>query len=1071
MKTFVPVLILFTSLFFKTYAQTGIPQEPVFKPGKELSQSFLKKQPPPGLLELREEIINGTKKVNDLTLKELFFCASGKAPVTPRYNVQESHPGPIANGSQNGVNAAQLASAFHLTKDINTATSSSPANNNFNNYLDVHFAVMNNVSYFWADDGVHGNELWRSDGTPAGTYLVKDIVPGEGSGGGSEIVAVNNKIYFRGTGVADLWSSDGTTAGTQYVTTIPNTGGNSIFFFFAAGNSLYFVASTPGSIFNQLWKSDGTAVGTTLVFDAGTNNPGWGVTHLAYANGIVYFTNSDIIHGYELWRTNGTAAGTYVVRDIDPRNNNFFEEGPDYLTTYNNQLYFTQFDGSTRKLWVVNAAGNDATPAPGNNWVEFISSSYYLFANIPFLVSNNYLYFVGFSSLAGTELYKFDPVNGETLVKDINPGEASTNLPVYGLMADVNNVLYFGVQNSNNQLELWGTRGKPDNTQRVRLFNPGESFYNLFNAYGTLIFQAYSQSSGNELWKSDGTENGTVLVKDIYPGTLSGSPVLFTNCNNRVLFQAYGGPTGYELWASDGTEANTRQLKDINKTTTSGSYAGNYYAAIAPTAGGTIFLASQKEYGDELYRSDGTAAGTNLVKDILPGENGSSPRIILNKNGYTYFTAMGPDENNIVTTGIYRTDGTASGTVRIVSANTFDKLTVADNGLLYYIVYNPQNYTNELWRSNGLPVGTYMLASGINADVYPVAAGNTAYFVNGDGYTGYELWKSNGTVAGTKMIKDINPGVNSAYPYSLFAFNGSIFFGAFDGTATGIWRSNGTASGTIKLQDVSPVNSYNNIEINNYFCISNNTLFFVGSNALYGTELWKTTGTPASTKIVKDIFPGSLSSNPYYLRDVNGSLYLQAMDKSYAYGIWGSNGTGNGTRLIKNTGFVNYPAVAAGKYYFVLFDSLYVCDGTEAGTKAVSDDGLTGLHGFYNLTGSGNKLFFNAYTYQYGSELYVGDLTTGATTTTASDKSIKDISTFDAKIYPNPVKNAAQLMVSGDVKKLGVTVNDMNGKKVWKQTFNNTSQINLPAERLVSGIYFVTISNGTETKVIKLIKQ
>jgi trimeric autotransporter adhesin len=1064
MKTIAYAIALFAVICLPVKARSQ-QHKPLFKTTKELSQPYQKKQMPPNLFQLRQDIITGNKKINEHTLQELFKSAGNN--VFP-HNVFNGNSN--ARESPGNGNAGLASSVFHLTRDIDNATSSSPSNTSFTNYFDQHFAVINNVSYFWADDGVHGNDLWRSDGTVNGTYMVKDIIPGESSAGGSDIVAVNNKIYFRGPGVADLWSSDGTDAGTQLVATIPNTGGNSIFFFFAAGNYLYFIASTPGSIFNQLWKSDGTSAGTVIVYDAGSFNPGWGITHMAYANGILYFTNSDYDHGYELWRTNGTTGGTYLVQDVDPSNTNYYDEGPDYLTTYNNLLYFTQFDGISRKLWVADALGNGATLVPGN--VIFNSTNFYLFTNVPFPVSNNYMYFYGYTATAGNELYKFDAVNGESIVKDITPGTAGTTIPVNGLMADVNNTLFFGIINSNNQHELWATKGKNTSTQRIRQFNAGESFYNLFNAYGTLFFQAYNQSSGNELWRSNGTEAGTVLLKDIYPGALSGNPTIFTTCNNRVLFSAYGSPTGYELWATDGTTTNTRQLKDINKTTTTGSYAGAYYGAVAPTTNGILFLANQKNYGSELYQSDGTAGGTNMVRDIYPGESGSFPRNLVQKNGYTYFSAQGPADSNVIRNNIYRTDGTAAGTIKIASADVNNTVAVTDNGLVYYVVYNPQTFTSELWRSNGLPAGTFILASGFSSDVYPVAAGNTVFFSNGNSETGYELWKSNGTVAGTQMVKDINPGVNSSSPYSLFAFNGFIFFGASDGNTTSLWRSNGIAGGTIKLQEVTPVNTYNTYDKDNYFCISNDVLYFVGSDALSGTEVWRTTGTPASTKILKDVFDGSLSSNPYYLRDVNGALYFQALDNTYNYGIWSANGTPAGTNLITYIpGFINYPTVAAGKYYFVLNDLLYVCGGTAASTSAVDDAGLAGLHNLQGLQGSGNKLFFNAYSYKYGPELYEGDLGSGIFTAISNEKVVTSALKFDAKIFPNPVKNIAQLTVSGDIKNLTVSVTDMNGKIAWRQAYNSITQINLSVENFAAGTYFVSVSNGKETKVIKLLKQ
>src|SRR5262249_29772790 len=149
---------------------------------------------------------------------------------------------------------------------------------------------------------------------------------------------------------------------------------------------------------------------------------------------------------------------------------------------------------------------------------------------------------------------------------------------------------------------------------------------NLMNVNGTLFFSARNATRGFELWKSNGTPAGTLLVKDINPGSASSGPVALTNVNGTLFFYANNGVSGSELWKSNGTAAGTVLIKDINPGSY-GSFDSSFPNELTNVNGTLFFQAFGAATGSELWRSNGAAAGTTLVKDIQPGSAGSVPHL------------------------------------------------------------------------------------------------------------------------------------------------------------------------------------------------------------------------------------------------------------------------------------------------------------------------------------------------------------------------------------------------------------------------------------------------------------
>ncbi|MCY7274697.1 MAG: DUF4347 domain-containing protein [Phormidesmis sp. CAN_BIN44] len=411
-------------------------------------------------------------------------------------------------------------------------------------------------------------------------------------------------------------------------------------------------------------------------------------------------------------------------------------------------------------------------------------------------------------------------------------------------LTNVNGTVYFQAYDPTNGNELWKSDGTVAGTVLVKDINPGSnSSYpnNLTNVNGTLYFRAFDPTNGNELWKSDGTAAGTVLVKDIFAGgSNSSGPTSLTNVNGTLYFRAYEDTNGYELWKSDGTAAGTVLVKDINPGGLSAGVIGSEFSSPTNVNGTLYFGAYEDTNGYELWKSDGTAAGTVLVKDIFAGSNSSDPDSLTNVNGTLYFKAR----NTTNRYELWKSDGTAAGTVLVkdvfAGSNSSDLSNLTNvNGTLYF------QATNSI---------------------------------------GSELWKSDGTAAGTVLVKDINPGSGSSGPTSLTNVNGTLYFRAFDPTnGAELWKSDGTAAGTVLVKDINPLFSSGGGSLTNI----NGTLYFQANDGTNGDELWKSNGTAAGTVLVKDIFSGSNSSFPNNLVALDTSrLLFVANDGINGNGLW-----------------------------------------------------------------------------------------------------------------------------------------------------------------------------------------
>lgn len=316
-----------------------------------------------------------------------------------------------------------------------------------------------------------------------------------------------------------------------------------------------------------------------------------------------------------------------------------------------------------------------------------------------------------------------------------------------------------------------------------------------------------------------------------------GGPSQSVKSGTNLFFSAYDDVHGRELWVSDGTAAGTRLVKDIYNGTT-GSI-GDYFYLLACDVNGVIyFRARDSLFGNELWRSDGTPAGTYMVKDISPGTSDSNVGEFEALNGNIYFTANTGSQ-------VWRSDGTGTGTTLLGSFNVATSL-CAFNGNLYFSADNNNN-GQELWKSNGTAGGTILLKdlNGVIGASLPCNFHATSSLLFFMAYTslGWELWKTNGTSGGTTIVKEINPSGNSVIDFYSEAYmtniGDTIFFRAQDGiNGYQLWRSDGTANGTFSLTNLpNGPDNYCSLPLSNGKVYFNNYLdpYFYQYNSFDGT--------------------------------------------------------------------------------------------------------------------------------------------------------------------------------------------------------------------------------------------
>lgn len=374
----------------------------------------------------------------------------------------------------------------------------------------------------------------------------------------------------------------------------------------------------------------------------------------------------------------------------------------------------------------------------------------------------------------------------------------------------------------------------------------------------------------NELYKSDGS--ALSLVKDINPtATVSSQPSELTVLNSTCFFTADDG-TGKKLWKTNGTTAGTVPYIDLNTNTTIANPSG-----LEVFGNELVYAANPNSItGNELYKTDG-AGNVTLIRDMRTAALASSnPQKITALGNWIYFSA----DNGQTGRELWRSNGTYDGTQLVKDINT-----VGGGGGQPTLNSNPSDF---------------------------IQVGSLVFFTANDGIHGEELWKTSGSSGSTVMVKDINVGTDSTLIDDMIAYNGKLYFTAYNVTdfKVNLWVSDGTTAGTTMIT----INPSGDSDVSSIVLFNNELYFGADDGSGIGTELYAYhdpfLGTEAVDVASKNMVLTPNPSHDYFeLQSDNNIQQVQvfslkgqlvkSFDKEQRYDV---SGLANGVYVVKISG-------------------------------------------------------------------------------------------------------------------------------------------------------------------------
>ena len=957
---------------------------------------------------------------------------------------------------------------LQLLNDINTEA----ADNDKNAKL---LTAADSRMYF-----IYNNALWRSNGSAEATIKLKTFVSI------SDLVTEGNTLYFSaddGVSGKELWRSNGTTATTVLVKDInPGSAGSHPEGIVNVDGMLYFSADD-GMHGKELWTSRGYDRSTELVKDIQPGKRGSNPTQIKSLGGGLYFSANDGMNGFELWKSNGTSGGTTMLKDIRP--GAYLGSTPADLTVSGDALYFSAWDGvSGRELWKSNGT-------PG----------------------------------------------GTMLLKDIYPGGYGSDL---NNLTDVNGTLFFGATDGKHGTELWKSNGTAQGTVLVKDLNPGGQGSNLKGAYGGMA--AFTNINGvlffvaspghHYLFRSDGTQEGTFAIQPAYnTGVVQTPQPAFTYMNGNVYFLNAGTTQDenyrneFFLWRMpfDGTTPSA-----VKQLIPNDDYYGEpgYFREMIAFNNILYTFSRFKPDPDQGYgsldfiRSNGTAGGTWIVKDMGESTRSSSPQNLFTLGDLVYFVGY-PDylPYGDSRSMMYRTDGTSEGTFPLKPSDPDDEMAAIGDRLFFT---GFENYGWAFFVTEGRPETTLTLDGSIDGNEPRdlTELNGLIYYYDDYGF----VKKTDGTLEGgidtvasfdqvvgidnvngvaivravssdleiwtisssgeTTFVKTIGPNpAHTGPPAYTFdtVIDGVLYFVADDGAhGHEIWQTDGTAAGTFMMFNLNTFDESGDSGHENdirSFTVYNDKLFF---SAIGPDSVW------TFFKATSDHTYEKVADMPAVVHSVvhDGKMFLFPGTDERVFGtnedrplvqLWVSDGMAEGTQFlthIEGRGLVDHAVVGDKLYFNTKYGpNLMRTDGTICGTAVVD----VGPQNVYPMEALGDDLVFAGFTPATGSEPFIYRNINAIPDPGGCVESVASAADELSQIltpYPNPFTESFVIKMQGSNGEFAqVSVFTDSGTPVEK--FNvpvNTKDFQIGAA-WAKGFYVVKIETNSKLVTYRVVKE